>query len=158
MVSEMNSKDVGDATVGSILAAFLHAGLAVLIPFGDNERYDLVVEENKRFYKIQCKTLRDTKKGAMAFSTCSSYAHRGRGRKNYKGEIDYFAAYSKALNKVYLVSVNDVGNTECTLRVFPTDNNQKENIRWAADYEFKGKINQNIAESTSQVHVASLIS
>jgi hypothetical protein len=38
------------------MAALLRRGKKVLMPFSDNCRYDIVVEENGSFTRIQCKT------------------------------------------------------------------------------------------------------
>ena len=56
--SYMNSKDVGEISEGMVLAALLRARKIVLRPFGDNQRYDLVVDEDGTFVRIQCKTAR----------------------------------------------------------------------------------------------------
>ena len=39
-----NTKAAGDITEAIVLAEFLRAGFSVCVPFGDNRRYDLVVE------------------------------------------------------------------------------------------------------------------
>jgi hypothetical protein len=51
-----NSKTVGDITQSQVMAALLKHGTKVLLPFGDNFRYDLVVEEDGQFSRIQCET------------------------------------------------------------------------------------------------------
>ncbi len=61
--------------------------------------------------------------------------HRRRGTRDYKGQADYFAVYSPAFKKVYLIPVDDVGTTAVTLRLNPTKNNQEKFVRWAKDYE-----------------------
>ena len=40
-----NSKSVGDITQSQVMAALLKHGKNVLMPFGDNCRYDLVVDD-----------------------------------------------------------------------------------------------------------------
>jgi len=51
-----NTKAAGDITEAVVLAEFLGAGFPVCVPFGDNRRYDLVVEAARRFLRVQCKT------------------------------------------------------------------------------------------------------
>jgi hypothetical protein len=51
-----NTKVAGDITEAVVLAEFLRAGFPVCVPFGDNQRYDLVVEAGGRFLRVQCKT------------------------------------------------------------------------------------------------------
>lgn len=116
------------------MSVLIEKGKTVLLPFGDNERYDLVVEENNKFEKIQCKNGL-YKNGTVKFRTCSSYGHRGRKPKNYRGQIDTFGVYCKQLNKVYFVPVLDVGMSEGVLRIEPTKNRQELQVRWAKKYE-----------------------
>jgi len=127
-------KTIGERSEGMILAALLRAGKVVLSPFGDNQRYDLVVDEDGTFIRIQCKTGR-VKDGALEFVTCSSQAHRGKGTQNYRGQADLFGVYSPDLDKVYLVPVGEVGTRQANLRLRPPRNGQVKNVRMAQDYE-----------------------
>jgi hypothetical protein len=54
-------KDKGDRTTLAVMLALRVAGYAVLMPFGENTRYDLVIDDGETFSRIQCKTgrLRD---------------------------------------------------------------------------------------------------
>lgn len=52
----MNSKNVGNIGEAKTLAKFVELGIPVYIPFGDNEKADLVAEFNGKLNKIQCKT------------------------------------------------------------------------------------------------------
>ena len=137
-----NTKDIGDISQVMVMAAFLRAGLTVLTPFGDNRRYDLVLEQDGVFHRIQCKTARRSKRhaGSLLFDTCSSYAHRGGKKKDYRGDVDFFAAYSPDLDKVFVLPVESVGITVCSLRLKEAKNKQTKNTRWAEDYEFSGEL------------------
>lgn len=68
------------------------------------------------------------------FKTHSDNGH-GWGRRDYRGQVDYFAVYCPETDKVYLVPVEDVGTNEGSLRVEPTLNEQQKGVRWAVDYE-----------------------
>ena len=112
------------------------------MPFGDNRRYDLVIEDaDGSFFRIQCKTGWVENYGAyIQFITASSYYHTkaGRtshGRRDYRGQVDYFAVYCPDTGRVYLVPVNHVGTANASLRLLPTANKQEKNVRWAKDYE-----------------------
>ena len=137
-----NNKTIGERSEAIIMAKLLEVGYGVLMPFGDNRRYDLVIEDaDGSFFRIQCKTARLMKDGAyIDFATASTYYHTkagktGFGRKSYQGEIDYFAVYSPDTKGVYLVPINHVGTTNARLRLLPTENKQETNVRWANDYE-----------------------
>lgn len=47
----VNTKAIGEISEAVILAEFLRAGFPVLFPFGDNQRYDMVVEANGGFLR-----------------------------------------------------------------------------------------------------------
>jgi hypothetical protein len=55
--------------------------------------------------------------------------------KRVRRQCDYFAVYNEALNKVYLVPVDQVGTTSGALRLTTRKNNQEKNTLWAKDYE-----------------------
>jgi hypothetical protein len=132
-----NTKTIGERTEGLVLAALLRAGKVVLLPFGDNQRYDLVVDEGQgKFIRIQCKTGR-LRKGSIVFYTCSSQNHRGRGRQFYVGQVELFGVYCPELDKVYLVPVSDQETTSNSLRLEPSPHPNGMPIRWAKDYELK---------------------
>jgi hypothetical protein len=133
----MNTKDVGERSEAMVLAALLKAGKTVLQPFGDNQRYDLVVEEAGKFTRIQVKTARRVK-GILSIPTCSTYAHRGRPRRDYRGQADLFMAYCPDTDKVYRIPVELVGRTHVYLRLEAPRNGQSKRVRWAKDFEFAG--------------------
>lgn len=130
----MNTKTVGDISEAMVLAALVRVGKNVLIPWGDNLRYDMAYDEGGKLIRIQCKTARDLGNGSLEFPASSCTAHRGTGRKNYRGEIEFFGVYAPSTQKVYLVPVDDVGINSATLRVEPSKNGQKRNMRWAENY------------------------
>lgn len=131
----MNSKTIGNITEIETLLAFAKMGFTVLQPYGDNARYDLVVEKHDgTFVRIQCKTSKSKDDGAsFAFSGRSTHYRDGIcvSHTYTKKEIDYFAT---AFNgKCYLVPVEECNNM-FKLRIFPAGNNQIKDIHWAKDY------------------------
>ena len=75
----------------------------------------------------------------MRFAVCSSYGHHPKPkvvRRAYHGEVDHFAVYCPDANAAYLVPIHDLPlRRQAALRVDPPRNNQRERIRYAADYE-----------------------
>lgn len=112
----------------------------IWMPFGENCRYDLVLEIDEVFLRIQCKTGR-LRQGVIWFNTCSYTYHHpsNQGTRNYRhhyrGQADLFGIHCPETDGVYLVPVEDVGLNQGSLRVLPTRNNQAKKIRWAKDYE-----------------------
>jgi hypothetical protein len=125
-----------------VLARLVQTYETVLLPFGENQRYDMVIDDGERFVKVQCKTgrLRD---GVVRFNTCSFTYHHpaNRGTRpyahHYRGAADVFGVYCPDTDSVYMVPVADVGSRAGCLRVEPSRNNQSKKVRWAADYELK---------------------
>ncbi len=137
-------KAIGDRSEAHVLAALVDHYPTVLTPWGENCRYDFVVETGTgELLRVQCKTGR-LRGGAVRFHARSfSYhhprhvrgeavEHRSRG---YADEVDLFAVYCPETRKAYLVPVEDVPSTQGALRVEPAKNGQNARIRWAAQYE-----------------------
>ena len=131
----MNSKSVGERSEGIILAKFLQRGWTVLMPFGDNQRYDLVIDRGNGFERVQVKTGKILN-GAVDFKTHStSYHRKNGGAKSYRGEIELFAIYCPDNQKSYLISIDLVGYMGASLRIEEPKNKQVKLIRWAKDFE-----------------------
>ena len=56
--SMKNSRKQGDAGLGVAIGWFSSNGWTVCLPLTDSQDYDLVVDKNKRLYKVQVKTTR----------------------------------------------------------------------------------------------------
>jgi hypothetical protein len=131
-------KRIGDRTTLAVMTALELSGYALLLPFGENTRYDLVVDDGRRLLRVQCKTGR-LRKGAVVFATCSTYGHHPNPkvvRRDYLGQIDAFAVYCPETESVYLVPIEDLQiRRQGTLRVDLPRNNQYRRVRFAQDYE-----------------------
>ena len=131
-------KDIGDRSTMAIIFALRLLDYAIFVPFGENTRYDLVIDNGSRLRRVQCKTGR-LKDGGVYFPTCSTYGHHTNPkiiRRDYLGEIDDFAVYCPELGSVYLIPIEDVPTRSAAmLRVSPPRNGQFKRIRLAAAYE-----------------------
>lgn len=132
----MNSKRIGNIGEAKVLAKFVELGIPVYIPFGDNERADLIAEFNGRLNKVQVKTSIGDFNGQVTFSLTSSTAHRtGGGRHKYStDEIDFFALYSVARDCVYLLKAPDDPLNAIVIRHEPTRNGQRKGVKMEEDY------------------------
>ncbi|HYN91631.1 MAG TPA: group I intron-associated PD-(D/E)XK endonuclease [Thermoleophilaceae bacterium] len=127
--------DVGQRTEAIILAELVKRGHTVLVPFGTNHRYDLVLDTGEQFVRVQCKTGR-LRAGVVHFNTVSVRANTGRAfTRPYNGEADLFLVYCPDTGRVYAVDVGEAASSNGALRVAPTANGQAKGIRWAADHE-----------------------
>ena len=131
-------KDVGDRSTLAIILALKNAGYGVLLPFGENTRYDLAIESSGSLQRVQCKTGR-LLNGAVCFRTASSYYHHPNPKapaKHYRGQVDFFAVYCPETCGVYLIPISDVpSDATASLRIRPARNNQRQRIRMAMAYE-----------------------
>ena len=133
-----NTKAVGNTTEAIVLAEFLKAGFPVLLPFGENSRYDMVVEVGQSLLRVQCKTAhRCGADGAsLRFHTRSVRIKNRSGEienRSYRGQADLFAAYAPCTNQVYILAVDDVPETDAWLRLTPNRGTNQYRSRMAGD-------------------------
>jgi PD-(D/E)XK endonuclease len=127
--------DIGQRSEAAILAAFVERGFEVLLPWGTNHRYDMVLDLGERFVRVQCKTGR-LKQGTIEFRPHSVRSNTKHVLvRSYIGEVEYFAVYCPATQGVYMVPCDETTRRQTTLRLEPAANNQIKGIRWAADHE-----------------------
>lgn len=132
----MNSKRIGNIGEAKALCKFVELGIPVYIPFGDNEKADLIAEFNGKLNKIQVKTSQKAEDGKMIFDLTSSTQHRKNGEKHIytDNEIDYFVCYNIQRDKIFLIPVNKTPSTKITIRYEKSKNNQIQNIKFEEDY------------------------
>jgi hypothetical protein len=127
-----NPKAIGELTEGVILAHLLARGDGVALPFGNNQRYDMILDRDGTLMKAQCKTGR-LRNGVVKFRVASTNGFTGECR-DYRGQVDVFLVWCPELNAVYEVPVAACGRRQRSLRVEPTRNRQTAYVRFAADY------------------------
>ena len=130
-------KDIGDRTTLAVMLALSDAGYQIAVPFGENTRYDLVLDDGATLRRVQCKTGR-LRKGAVEFSTASSYAHHPNEKptqRHYVGQVDHFAVHCRETGGVYLIPIGELPLDRAYLRVTEPRNGQRKRIRFACDYE-----------------------
>ena len=131
---ELTPKEKGNLTELQCLTAFVEQGLKVSIPYGENCRYDFILDANGILLKIQCKSSHlITSKDGFEFRCRSiNSTRKGNFETRYtKKDIDYFATYFEG--KCYIVPVEDCGASK-TLRFNYPVNGQKKGISLAKDY------------------------
>lgn len=149
----MDSKRKGNLSEAEALAKLLRCGYKVSLPFGDCERYDMILDDGYKLSKVQCKTGR-IRDGCIIFNTYSTNSVR-RTKKNYVGEVDSFVVYVPESDRLFLIPVEDCTNGEGRIRLAPTKNNQMKNIRWADHYEVNGSIVPMEEQGSFKPHVES---
>lgn len=132
----METKRKGNLAEAKVLAQFVELGYSVLLPFGDTEPYDLVIDRGKGFESVQVKHGRYNKnQDGILFN---AYSLSGRTHNQvattYIGKADLFGVYFAPLDTVYLIPVAECPTTKVTLRLTPPSNGQQSGIRYATDH------------------------
>lgn len=132
----MDTKTKGSIAVGAVMSRLLKSGRTLLLPVGDNERYDLVVEDDEELKRVQVKVGR-IKNGAVIFDTSSTNYVKGRWhRTKYTGQVEFFGVYCPENDKAYLISAEEVDKLyAANLRLEDAKNGQTKGVRFAKDYE-----------------------
>lgn len=129
----MNPKAVGELSEGIVIGHLSKLGWVLLLPLGNNRRYDLVIDKGGEMVRAQVKTGR-LRNGCVVFSTSSKNGFTGE-RRGYKGQADVFLVYCPDNDKVYMVPVGDVSENCGFLRVVQPRIKITAPIRWASSYE-----------------------
>ena len=138
----------GDISTARILVAFLSRGAAVSVPWGNCQRYDLVLDTGNRLLRVQVKTARYLA-GAVEFKSCSTSAFNKSRRHYGREEVDLFAVYSPHNDKIYIVPQKEVTRTVTRLRLDHPKNGQQLGVRDARAYEIDAVWNKLIGALNS---------
>lgn len=134
-----NSKARGDTTEAKALHELIAAGYSVSVPFGDNDKYDLIVEDDGTLYRIQCKTAWPDNDSTIRFNTHSQTTKNGAyHEQGYRGDIDVFLVRNPKDDTLYWVDIRDAADRKMALR-FEADIDHPS-INWADEFEFDGSI------------------
>ena len=129
----MESKRKGIVTEIETMLAFVRLGYPVPIPYGDNERYDYIVDVGGKFVKIQSKTAHSINNGELFMFDARSSRRNSTG--NYHNvytadEVDYFATVYNG--QCYLVPVG-IYASSAKFRL----SGKGRGGAWAKDYELE---------------------
>ena len=139
----MNNKSIGNIGEAKALAKFVEYGFPVFIPFGENEKADMIVEFNNKLNRIQVKTSFHADQGKMIFDLTSNRKIKNNyiRRKYEQNEIDYFVCYNVLRNKLYLIPIEDIQNkSNIVIRYYRPKINNLSRVRKEYDYLFDNAI------------------
>ena len=135
-----STKYLGNLTELQCITRFYELDFSVSIPYGDSERYDMILDVKGKLYRLQCKHANPHKnnEGVVDYitirTTWSSGYTRNRPytRNQYsKEDCDYFVTHYEGKN--YLVPVEQCSN-EKNLRIIPPKNGQIKGINFLKDF------------------------
>lgn len=137
MEKKLSPKARGELTEVIVLAKLIEYGYSVSLPFGDNCRYDMVVDDGQRLHRVQVKTARDGRtSGTIQFNTTSIHPLSGK-KTQYHGQIEAFLAYHPGTHAFYWVPVDDCQGERLALRIAPARNHQAYGTRPAEPYQLQ---------------------
>lgn len=134
----MNTKVKGDLAETWFLADMIQRGYKVAIPYGENWRYDLIVERGFGLERVQVKYVES--KGESFVVKCHSSSHMAGNQYSAKpysaDEVDWIAVYDGSSQRGYYLPISTVGDQpQIVLRITPAKNGQTKGIRWAKDFQ-----------------------
>ena len=132
-----NTKAVGNLTELQCITGLYELGCDISIPFGNSQKYDLIMDYQGKLYKVQVKHAKEHEDTHFSFKTrWQGHNSQGYTQTSYtKQDIDFFATFCKGI--VYLIPVEECSGAEKTLRFVPTKSGQVKGINFAKDYEAK---------------------
>ena len=136
---EQNTKYLGNLTELQCITRFYELGYAISIPYGDSEKYDMILDVNGKLYRLQCKHanphMNDETIDYIEIKTTwqSGYTKNSQYKRNQysKEDCDYFVTHYEGKN--YLVPVEQCSN-EKRLRILPPKNGQVKGINFLKDF------------------------
>ena len=134
-----NSKEIGDRSESKAVSVLIEHGYSVSIPFGDNDKYDLIADDGETLYRLQCKTAWSNKDQTIRFNTHSQTTRDGAyHEQTYQGDIDAFLVYYPGNGRFYCIDAADATTQKMELRF--DGEIDHPSINWAGAYEFDGTI------------------
>lgn len=123
---KLNPSQIGLITELKCITYLLEKKFNVLIPQGNYTKYDLVIEKNGKFYRIQCK---HSTADIDSFKVRTWYSIRGSSikQKYTSNDCDYFM--TEYNNQFYMFPIFNTVETK-----FWLNNGHSTNSKYAKDY------------------------
>jgi PD-(D/E)XK nuclease superfamily protein len=121
-VVEPTRKRRGEAAEAAFLARATHLGFSVLIPWGDSNRYDSVVELDRGFLRVQVKSATLYAENRYRVKTTGA-----NGDVYTSKEIDLFVGYIVPENIWYIIPIQAIGQRK-GIRFYPHTRRQSRAI------------------------------
>jgi len=125
---------------------FVKMQIPIYLPFGDNEKADLIADFNGKLNKIQVKSCDHLQDDGSRYiiDLTSSTVHRKNGVK-YKyssQDIDYFALYCAERDKVLLIPAFDEKRNTITIRITKPKSKNQYKTYMEQDYLLRDVVNK----------------
>jgi hypothetical protein len=104
-----NNKGKGELAELAFLYKVSGLGFGVAKPYGDNERYDFILDSGERFWRVQVRSTSGIAKGRSCYIVASRRGHSPNSKAYQAGEIDFFVVYIVPLGVWYVIPVGEIG-------------------------------------------------
>ena len=126
----METKRLGNIGEAITQMEFVTRGIPLYLPFGENEKTDMIIDLNGDLKRVQCKTSEEFKNNKIVWkisSRTSSGCH-----KYTKKDVDFFALYNLESKIHILVPIEDLkGRYTLVVSIpFKKSKNQNDPINW----------------------------
>jgi hypothetical protein len=149
----LSTDQKGSIAEAAIVFAATKAGVGVLRPLTDGERYDLVFDLRPRLVRVQCKWA--SREGEVVAVRCYSSRRSGTGfiKTSYSREdVDFIAAYCPELERCYLLPLDLFDRRlQVQLRLGKTRNNQRRGINWEEAFELAATLRRYRSGAVAQL-------
>ena len=135
----MNTKYLGNLTELQCITRFYELGYPVSIPYGDSEKYDMIIDINGHLYRLQCKHANSyvNEDNVVEYLTIKTAWQSGYTKNSTttrhlytKDDCDYFVTHYEGKN--YLVPVEQCSTLK-TLRILTPKNGQTKGVTFLKD-------------------------
>lgn len=118
----MQSKDLGELAQAEFIVKAMHNGLRVSEPFGDNQKYDFIVDNGNKLFRIQVKSTSCYIENGDNYKLSTSYGSSKKELYTNK-DIDFFACYIQPERIWYIIPVTSVHTP--SIRLYNNSNASK---------------------------------
>lgn len=132
----VNTKSVGNKAESVILSCFVKHNIPVLLPFGDNEKYDLVIDINGRFQSVQVKN-RLLKEGKIMVDLRHRIGVKRIKYETYFNKVDFIAVWCEKINRCFLMPLERIGKKTSITLDKPKNNSSITKVIWSDEFDFE---------------------
>lgn len=134
----MNSKSKGNLGEIKVASEFIKYGCMVSFPFGDNARYDLVVDMNGELKKVQVKYAASKNANGAWRCMCVSSTNHTTNKKldKYKNDVDIMAYYIPELDICIMFNIEEIGDKTSIHVRNEAPLNSQNNVIYIKDHTF----------------------
>ena len=118
----MNSKSKGNLGEIKVASEFIKWGCTVSFPFGDNARYDLIIDDGDNLKRVQIKYADSKENGSWRCICVSSTNHTtNKNLHDYQNNVDIMAFYIAELDKCIMFNISELKDMNNIIISFDTD-------------------------------------